>query len=67
MRSGAIWLPVVVSAVALAFWVWCLVDFSRTDERAMRAFSRPVWVAVLVLGNAVGGVLWLVYGRPARR
>jgi hypothetical protein len=67
MRSGSVWLPVLVSLAALAFWGYCLVDFSRTDEHAIRTLTRPAWIAVLVLGNAVGGVLWLVYGRPQRR
>jgi hypothetical protein len=67
MTTASVWLPVLVSVVALAFWVYCLVDFSRTEERAVRTFTRPVWIAVLVFGNAAGGVVWLVYGRPQRR
>jgi hypothetical protein len=57
----------VVSGCALLFWVWCLVDFSRTDPEEVRLFTRPVWIAVLVLGSAAGGLLWLGWGRPPRR
>jgi hypothetical protein len=57
---------VVTMGVLLAFWAYCLVDFARTDERDMRGFTRPVWLAVLVIGSVAGGLLWLLAGRPQR-
>jgi len=56
--------PVVVAVVAVAFWGYCLWDFTRTDERDMRTFTRPVWVVVLVLGSMLGALLWFFTGRP---
>ena len=53
--------------VLFAFWAYCLFDFARTDERDLREFSRPVWLAILVFGSVVGGVFWMVAGRPQRR
>lgn len=57
----------VTMAVLLGFWAYCLVDFARTDERDLREFSRPVWLAILVFGSVVGGAFWLMAGRPHRR
>ena len=54
----------VVGVVAVAFWGYCLWDFTRTDERDMRTFTRPVWVVVLVLGGTLGALLWFFAGRP---
>ena len=62
--SLAVVLPFVVLVGAVAFWGYCLFDFVQADERAVRTFSKQVWVILLVLGSVVGGVLWLIYGRP---
>lgn len=63
--TGAIWwLPWLVLVPCLAIWGYSLVDFSRTDERDIRTFSRDVWLVFLVFGSVVGGVAWFVAGRP---
>lgn len=61
------WLPTLVVLAALAFWVYALVDFSRTPERDVATFPRPVWLVLLVLGSVVGAVAWFAVGRPATR
>lgn len=62
--TTAVWLPVLVLVPALVFWGWCLVDFTQTDERDIRTFTRPAWLVILTLGSVVGGVLWCAVGRP---
>ncbi|HET6154604.1 MAG TPA: PLDc N-terminal domain-containing protein [Marmoricola sp.] len=57
----------LVLVLALLFWGYCLYDFTQTDEREIRTFTRPVWLVVLVLGSVVGGVAWMALGRPERR
>lgn len=61
-------LLVVLAGVA-AFWVYCLVDFNRTDDRDIQVFDRHVWVLLLVCFDVVAGVMWLTFGRrrPAGR
>ena len=66
MTGSPGWAPILVVLVALAFWAYCLVDFSRTPERDVRTFSRPVWMALLIVGSVVGGVAWFTLGRPQR-
>ena len=58
-------LLIVLSGV-LALWIYCLVDFNRTDERYVRVFDRRMWVVLLVCFDVVGGLLWLAIGRPRR-
>ncbi|GGO86296.1 hypothetical protein GCM10011584_08270 [Nocardioides phosphati] len=64
--SPAVLLPTLLVTVALTFWAWCLVDLVRTDERDVRALSKPAWLVIVVLGSAVGGAFWCVLGRPAQ-
>lgn len=61
------WVPTLVVLAALAFWVYALVDFSRTPERDAGTFPRSVWLVLLVPGSVVGAVAWFAVGRPATR
>jgi hypothetical protein len=62
--GAAWWLPWLVLIPSVAIWAYSLVDFSQTDERDMRTFSRDVWLVLLVFGSVLGGVAWLMGGRP---
>ena len=57
----------LIALAALGFWGYCLVDFSRTDEREMSMFSKPVWILLLVLTNLLGALMWFAVGRPQRQ
>jgi Phospholipase_D-nuclease N-terminal len=61
------WPASMVLAAGLIFWGYCLYDFTQVDERAMRTFSKPVWLVVLIFGSVLGGLLWFSVGRPQRR
>ncbi len=58
---------VTVSLLLLGLYVYCLVDFSRTDESDIRTFDKTVWMLILIFTNIAGGLLWLYAGRRARR
>lgn len=55
-----------LGAVSVAFWVYSIVDALLTDRARIRAFSKPVWVAVVSLLPVVGGLIWLVVGKARR-
>jgi hypothetical protein len=60
---------IVVVAVLLpviAFWGYCLLDFTRTDESDLRMFSRPVWLLILLFTSIFGSLIWWYYGRAQR-
>jgi hypothetical protein len=61
---GLTLLPYAVLLLALAFWGYCLVDYTRTDPRDMRTLDPMVWLVVLVLWSVAGGVVWMIRGRP---
>jgi hypothetical protein len=60
------WFPFIVLAAAIVVWAYGLVDFAGTDERQIRTFTRPVWLVILIFGNALGAIAWLMAGRPVR-
>jgi hypothetical protein len=57
---------VIAPLALLAFYAYCLADFSRTPEWEMRTFDKRTWIGLLILTNVAGGVMWLGIGRPTR-
>ncbi len=56
-------LPVLVSLVLL---VYCLIDCIQTDESQCRHLPKSAWVMLILFFPLVGGIAWLVAGRPRR-
>jgi len=48
----------------LVLWLWCLADVVQTDERLVRFFTKEQWIFMVLLTSVVGGLLWLIFGRP---
>lgn len=57
-------LPFVVEIALLAY---CLIDCIQTDEGDMRNLPKSLWVILIIFLPIVGGVAWLVAGRPLTR
>ncbi|WP_448631467.1 PLD nuclease N-terminal domain-containing protein [Cellulomonas soli] len=55
------YLPFVLE---LALLVYCLVDCIQTDEYRVRNLPKMGWVFLIIILPIVGGVAWLVAGRP---
>lgn len=55
---------VVIGLALLAFWLYCLFDVITTPEQDVRNLPKALWVLVVVLLAFLGGVLWLLLGRP---
>ena len=55
---------IVIGAVGIvAFTVYALVDLFMTHAPRVRAFPKPVWIAVIVALPVVGPALWLLVGK----
>lgn len=52
--------------VELALLVYCLIDCIQTDSSLVRNLPKPAWVLLIVIVPVVGGIAWLVAGRPER-
>ena len=54
-------LPVLL---LLAFQVYCLVNCIQTPDEQVRNLPKPLWLLLIVLLGGIGGVAWLIAGRP---
>ncbi len=52
--------------LAIAFWVYSIVDCALQDATRHRGVSKPVWILIVVLLPVLGGILWFVIGRVRR-
>lgn len=46
------------------FEMYCLADLARAGDWELQYLTRPAWAAVILLMIPVGGILYLLYGRP---
>lgn len=53
----------VLGLVLLAFLVFCLLDVITSDASDIRNLPKFVWL-LLVFINPIGGIAWLIAGRP---
>lgn len=55
---------IVIGAVAVvAFTIYALVDLFMTTAPRVRAFPKPLWIAVIVALPVLGPILWLLIGK----
>jgi hypothetical protein len=59
------WL-VIGGVAVLALTVYALVDLFVTQSARVRAFPKPVWIAVIVVLPLLGPILWLFVGKNRR-
>ncbi|MDI2098898.1 PLD nuclease N-terminal domain-containing protein [Ruicaihuangia caeni] len=56
-----------LAVVVVAFTVYALIDLILTDRARVRALNKVIWVFIIVLLPAIGGALWLVFGKSRRQ
>lgn len=50
--------------IELALLVFCLIDCIQTPGHQVRNLEKPIWILLILLVPIIGGVAWLVAGRP---
>lgn len=50
--------------LALAFWVWMLVDAAQ--NKGLDQNQKVVWIIVIALLHFLGALIYLIFGRPKR-
>lgn len=55
---------VLFSLAVLAFWIYSLFDVITTPDEESRNLPKVLWVLVVVLVPVVGGLFWMLLGRP---
>ena len=51
-------------AIELVLLVYCLIDCIQTDESEVRSLGKGWWVLLILFFPIIGGIAWLVAGRP---
>lgn len=55
---------IVIGAVGVvALTIYALVDLFMTNGPRVRAFPKPVWIAIVVAVPVIGPLLWLFVGK----
>ena len=52
-------------AVELVLLVFCLIDCIQTPDHEVRNLGKVWWILLILVFPIVGGIAWLVAGRPA--
>jgi hypothetical protein len=57
-------MQVIVPLLIFGFLLYCILDVALTSEERIRNLPKLVWLLLVVLVPIVGGIVWLVAGRP---
>ncbi|GIH90955.1 hypothetical protein Psi01_15850 [Planobispora siamensis] len=57
-------MSVLLGLTMLAFWLYCLFDVITTPDEKARNLPKLLWVVIVVVTFVVGGLFWLLLGRP---
>lgn len=52
--------------LVLAFDIYCLIHVITTDEDRVRNLPKIAWFLLILLIPLLGGIAWMVAGRPQR-
>ena len=50
----------------LGLLIYCLIDCIQSGEEEIRNLPKWAWIILILLFPLVGGIAWLVAGRPLR-
>ncbi len=53
--------------VELALLVFCLVEAITTPSDEVRNLDKTLWIVLIIIVPLVGGIAWLVAGRPQQQ
>ena len=59
-------LRVVVAILAVAVYIYCIIDVVRTPRGEARTFPKWLWLILVILVPLIGSLLWLALGRVWR-
>lgn len=52
--------------IGLGFWIYALVDVIKNEPENSPGNERLVWILVVALGGAIGGLVYWFARRPGR-
>jgi len=55
---------VLIGLALLAFWLFSLFDVITTPDEEVQQSPKAVWLIIVAAVPIVGGVFWMMRGRP---
>ncbi|QSB05498.1 PLD nuclease N-terminal domain-containing protein [Natronoglycomyces albus] len=52
--------------MAVAFWLYAVIDVLTTEPDDCKVLPKGIWVAIVVLVPKFGGMAWFLIGRPRK-
>ncbi|HEU5006360.1 MAG TPA: PLD nuclease N-terminal domain-containing protein [Jatrophihabitantaceae bacterium] len=52
-----------LALIAVAFWLFCLIDVITTPEEQCRNLPKVAWILIVLFLAEIGSIVWLVAGR----
>jgi hypothetical protein len=56
----------IIGFLLLIFWVWAIFDVISTDSAMCRNLPKMPWLIIVIVLPEIGGIAWLLLGRPER-
>jgi hypothetical protein len=53
-----------LALIALAVWVFCIIDVITTPEGQCRNLPKVAWLILVIILMDIGSIAWLIAGRP---
>jgi len=53
----------ILLLVAIAFWIWAIIDAFVSDPQKVRFLPKAAWIVIILLLMDIGALMWLVLGR----
>lgn len=63
---GVLVIRLLPAVLEIGLLVYCLVDCLQTDAMLVRNLPKLGWVVLIIVLPLIGGIAWLVAGRPER-
>ncbi len=57
-------LRVLFPVLVLAVTVYALIECIQTQDEQVRNLPKLIWILLIVIAPLVGGLAWLIAGRP---
>lgn len=65
VQIGAVVLLIGLVVLGVArFEMYCLTDLAETPDYQLSVLNRQGWIVLILVFIPVGGVFYLLYGRP---
>jgi len=56
-------LAIPLAVIAIAFYIFSIIDVVLTPIDRVRAFKKWIWIVLILVLPIIGGLLWFIIGK----